>query len=122
MIRGYPDAMPQALFAGPLAAVHAAVESAVLGQGDDISRLVTSTQISYGASRKFAWLIPLSRAKALLNLDLWDERSAPWVRDVIRYRDDKFTHQIVLTSVGDVEAVVTAGWFHDAAQWGRMRH
>lgn len=114
--------MSQDLFVGPLAAVHDAVEATILALGDDISRQVTSTQIGYGASRKFAWLTPLSRSEVLLNLDLWEERTAPWLRDVIRYRDDRYTHQVVLATVSDVEKVAAAGWFRDAAQWGRMRH
>lgn len=109
----------QQLFAGPLTEVYEAMRGRVLPLGDDIVEEFAKTQVSYGAVRKFAWLIPLTKRKALLLVDLWEEREAPLLRDVIRYRDDKFTHQVEVRAVADVEAVAALGWFDQAVSWGR---
>jgi hypothetical protein len=75
----------------------------------------------FGASRKFAWLTPLTKSKALLVLELWEERTAPLRRNVIRYRDDKFTHQVEVRTAEDVEAVSALGWFGEAVAWGHKQ-
>ena len=107
------------LFPGPLSAVYVATRRLVLASGDDITEEFTRTQVSYGCARKFAWLAPLTKTKALLNLDLSDEKAAPLLRGVIRYREDKFTHQIEVRSAEDVEAVQALGWIEEAVWWGR---
>ena len=89
--------------------------------GSDVVEEFAATQVSYGAIRKFAWLTPLTRTKALLLLDLWEERDAPLLRSVIRYRDDKFTHQVEVRSAADVAAVAALGWFDEALAWGRKQ-
>ncbi|MDY0910932.1 DUF5655 domain-containing protein [Microbacterium sp. CFBP9034] len=111
--------MPGELFSGPLGPIHLAVQEQLLAFGDDIVQEFTATQVSYGAARKFAWLTPLTKTKALLNLDLWEQRSAPILRSVIRYRDDKYTHQIEVRDAEDIDAIADLGWFDEAVSWGR---
>jgi hypothetical protein len=111
----------QRLFAGDLAAVYEATRRLVLPLGEDIVEEFTRTQVSFGSARKFAWLTPLTKSKALLVLDLWEERTAPQLRNVIRYRDDKITHQVEVRTAEDVEAVNALGWFGEAVAWGRKR-
>ena len=109
------------LFTGPLAEVDDALRRRMVALGDDVVEEHTRTQVSYGAARKFAWLIPLTQAKALLVVDLWEEREAPILRGVIRYRDDKFTHQVEVRTAEDVTAVAELGWFDEAVSWGRRQ-
>jgi predicted transport protein len=111
----------QRLFPGDLAAVYEATRCVVLPLGDDIVEEFARTQVSFGSARKFAWLTPLTKTRALLVLDLWEERTAPQLRNVIRYREDKFTHQVEVRTAEDVEAVNALGWFVEAASWGRKR-
>lgn len=98
-----------------------AVRDRVHDLGSDVVEEFAATQVSYGAARKFVWLTPLTRTKALLLLDLWEQREAPQLRSVIRYRDDKFTHQVEVRSAADVAAVAELGWFEEAVSWGRKR-
>lgn len=109
------------LFPGSLQATYAATRRLVLASGDDVAEEFAKTQVSYGCARKFAWLVPLTKTKALLNLDLWDEKAAPLLRGVIRYREDKFTHQIEVRSAEDVQAVQALGWIAEAVSWGRRQ-
>jgi predicted transport protein len=109
------------LFPGDLASVYEAMRRLVRPLGDDIVEEFAKTQVSFGSLRKFAWLTPVTKTKALLVLDLWEERTAPQLRNVIRYRDDKFTHQVEVRTAKDVEAVDALGWFNEAASWGRKR-
>ena len=110
---------PQHLFPGRLAEVYEAFRGQMLALGDDVVEEFAKTQVSYGAARKFAWLIPLTKTKALLLVDLWEEHEASLLRDVIRYRNDKFTHQVEVRAAADVEAVAALGWFDEAVSWGR---
>lgn len=61
------------------------------------------------------------KSKALLLVDLWERREAPLLRSVIRYREDKVTHQIAVRTAADVEAVAALGWFDEAVAWGRKQ-
>jgi predicted transport protein len=109
----------QHLFPGPLGAIYDTLRSRVLDMDPDIIEEFAKTKVSYGAARKFIWLSPLTKSKALLTVDMWDEHQDPMIRDVIRYREDKFTHQIEVRTAEDVEAVSKRGWFAEAARWGR---
>jgi len=60
----------QRLFPGDLSALHEATRRMVLSLGEDIIEEFARTQVSYGCIRKFAWLTPLTKTKALLALDL----------------------------------------------------
>jgi len=111
----------QLLFPGTLSTVYVTTRQLVLAFGDDISEEFARTQVSFGSIRKFVWLTPLNKTKALLVLDLWEEQTGPPLRNVIRYRDDKFTHQIEVRTSEDVEAVRMLGWFDEAVSWGRKR-
>ncbi len=108
----------QRLFPGPLSAVYETARHLVLALGDDVIEEFAKSQVSFGSARKFVWLTPLTKTKALLLVDLWEERTGPQLRSVIRYRDDKFTHQIVVRTVEDNEAVSALGWFEEAVSWG----
>lgn len=112
---------PQELFSGSLAEVYDTFRAQMLASGDDVVEEFTRTQVSYGAVRKFAWLTPLTETKALLLIDLWDERDSPLLRSVIRYRDDKFTHQFEVRVAADVDAVADLKWFDEAVSWGRRQ-
>ena len=109
----------QHLFPGPLRAIYDALRSRVFAMDGDVIEEFAKTQVSYGTARKFIWLSPLTKSKALLTVDMWDEHQDPMIRDVIRYREDKFTHQIEVRTAEDVEAVAKLGWFAEAARWGR---
>lgn len=79
------------------------------------------SQVSYALQRKFTWLTPLTRTKCLLLLDMYEEQSDPIFRNVIKYRDDKFTHQIEVTKPETVDQASAAGWFRLAYNWGAKR-
>jgi hypothetical protein len=91
----------------------------MLALGDDVVEKFAKNQVSYGTARKFAWLTPLTKTKALLLVDLWEERDAPLLRNIIRYRDDKFPHQVEVRTAADVDAVAALGWSDEAVSWGR---
>ena len=109
------------LFPGELSPVYEATRRLMSELGSDVVEEFSKTQVSYGAARKFAWLTPVTKTKALLIIDLWEERTAPQLRNVIAYRADKFTHQVEVRTAEDVAAVSALGWFDEAASWGRKR-
>jgi len=111
----------QRLFRGTLSDVYETTRRLMRELGDDVIEEFGRTQVSFGSARKFAWLTPLTKTKALLLVDLWQERSGAQLRSVIRYRDDKFTHQVEVRTAADVEAVSALGWFEEAASWGRKQ-
>ena len=112
----------QQLFPDSLSPVYEAARRLILELGDDVVEEFSKTQVSFGSARKFAWLSPLTKTKALLSVDLWDERTAPQLRNVIRYRADKFTHQVEVSTAEDVKAVDALGWLNEAVSWGRKQH
>jgi hypothetical protein len=63
----------QQLFPGALKEIYDALSARVLGLGDDIVEEFSRTQVGYGAARKFVWLTPVTKTKALLTMDMWDE-------------------------------------------------
>ncbi|WP_258803379.1 DUF5655 domain-containing protein [Pseudarthrobacter sp. NS4] len=111
----------QQLFPGALKEIYDALSARVLGLGDDIVEELSRTQVSYGAARKFVWLTPVTKTKALLTMDMWDEHQASFLRGVIRFRHDKYTHQIEVRSAADIETVAALGWFEESAAWGRKQ-
>jgi hypothetical protein len=90
--------------------------------GEDVVEEFAKTQVSCGFSRKFVRLTPLTKTKGLLVIDLREQRDASLLRNVIRYRDDKFTHQVEVRTVADIEAVAELSWFDESAAWGRKLH
>ena len=110
------------LFPGPLTEIYEALRTRLLHLGDDVVEHFTKSQVSFGAARKFVWLIPLTKAKALLVIDMWEEHHSPLLRDVIPYRQDKFTHQLEVRTPADIDAVAALGWFAEAVAWGRKQH
>jgi predicted transport protein len=111
----------QQLFPGALEEIYDALSARVLGLGDDIAEEFSRTQVSYGAARKFVWLTPVTKTKALLTMDMWDEHHASFLRGVIRFRDDKYTHQIEVRTASDIATVAALGWFKESAAWGRKQ-
>jgi predicted transport protein len=107
------------LFPGALREIYDALSARVLGLGDDIVEQFSRTQVSYGAARKFVWLTPVTKTKALLTIDMWDEHHGSFLRSVIRFRHDKYTHQIDVRTAADIETVAALGWFEESAAWGR---
>ena len=111
----------QQLFPGALKGIYDALSARILELGDDVIEEFAKTQVSYGAARKFAWLTPFTKNKALLTLDMWDEHHGSFLREVIPFRQDKYTHQIEVRSAADIEALAALGWFQESAAWGRKR-
>jgi predicted transport protein len=111
----------QQLFPAALEEIYEALSASLLGLGDDIVEEFSRTQVSYGAARKFVWLTPVTRTKALLTMDMRDEHHAPFLRGVIRFRHDKYTHQIEVRTAADIETVAALGWFEESAAWGRKQ-
>ena len=107
------------LFPGPLHGIFVAFRTRILLLGDDIEEQLAKTQVAYRAERQFAWLSPITKTKALLVLDLWEQHDAPILRNVIRFRDDKVTHQVEVRSTADIHVVGDLGWFEEAVSWGR---
>ncbi|WP_144875433.1 DUF5655 domain-containing protein [Microbacterium sp. 1.5R] len=109
----------EALFPGPLGDVYSVFRTAVLALGDDIDEQFTKTQVAYRLSRQFAWLSPVSGRRALITVDLWEERESPMLTNVIRFRDDKVTHQIEVRTADEVKMFLELRWFPEAVSWGR---
>lgn len=109
------------LFPGPLAAVYSCFSRRILTLGDDIGEQFSKTQVAYRVTRQFAWLSPINTTKALITLDLWEEHDAPLLSNVIRFRDDKVTHQVEVRTNEDVETVIDLGWLEEAVSWGRKQ-
>src|SRR5215217_9173533 len=93
----------QQLFPGALTEIYDALSARMSELGDDIIEEFSRTQVSYGAGRKFVWLTPVTKTKALLTVDMWDEHHASFLRGVIRVRHDKYTHQIEVRTAADIE-------------------
>src|SRR4051794_17829025 len=108
------------LFPGPLGPVYELVRARVLALDDEVIEEFKKTQVSFGLARKFVWLTPLTKTKALLIIDMAERHDDPILRNVIRYRPDKFTHQIEVRTATDIDQVASLGWFEEAAEWGRM--
>ena len=111
----------QQLFPGALTEIYDALSARMSGLGDDIVEELSRTQVSYGAARKFTWLTPITKSKALLTMDMWDEHHASFVRDIIPFRHDKYTHQVEVRTPADIESVAALGWLEDSAAWGRKQ-
>jgi predicted transport protein len=109
------------LFPGALRELYDALSARVLGLGDEIVEEFSKTQVSYGSARKFVWLTPVTKTKALLTMDMWDEHHGAFLRSVIRFRHDKYTHQIDVRTAADIETVAALGWFEESAAWGRKQ-
>ena len=86
-----------------------------------MSSISWHSRVSYALERKFTWLTPLTKTKCLLLLDMYEEHSDPIFRNVIKYRDDKFTHQIEVTDPETIKHASNAGWFRLAHDWGAKR-
>lgn len=111
----------QVLFPTPLNTVYRSFSQRMLALGDDIDEQFTKTQVAYRVVRQFAWLSPINKTKALITLDLWEEHTAPLLSNVIRFRNDKVTHQVEVRSAEDIDAVISLGWFEEAVSWGRKQ-
>jgi predicted transport protein len=111
----------QDLFPASLLEIYETFSQALLELGDDIDEQFTKTQVAYRVARQFAWLSPINKTTALITLDLWEEHDAPLLSNVIRFRDDKVTHQMEARTAGDVTAVIDLGWFPEAVSWGRKQ-
>jgi hypothetical protein len=109
------------LFPGALTEIYGALSVRMHELGDDIVEEFSRTQVSYGAARKFTWLTPVTKTKALLTMDMWDKHHGPFLRDVIKFRQDKYTHQVEVRTSADIESVAALGWFEDSAAWGRKQ-
>jgi hypothetical protein len=111
----------QQLFPGALKEIYDALLARMHELGGDVVEVFSRTQVSYGAARKFTWLTPISKSKALLTRDMWDEHQGSFVRDIIPLRHDKYIHQVEVRTAADIEFVAALGWFEDSAAWGRKQ-
>lgn len=90
----------------------------------DIKTVVTKSQVSYGADRKFAWLWPPARSASsvqdvlILTLDTRSPISDPLVGTVEETYPGKWTHQIKVSDHSVVERIVVAGWLDAALDFG----
>ncbi|MEV0248874.1 DUF5655 domain-containing protein [Nocardia sp. NPDC050712] len=90
----------------------------------DIRTVVTKSQVSYGADRKFAWLWPPARSKSsvqdllMLTLDTRGPLSDPLIVSVEETYPGKWTHQIKVTDDAVIERIVSAGWLDAALDFG----
>jgi predicted transport protein len=107
------------LFPGPLEPIYDNLRAHVLALDDGVIEEFKKTQVSYGLARKFAWLTPLTKSKALLVIDMWQGHDHSMLRNVIPFRLDKFTHQIEVRTTAEIDEVSALGWFEEAASWGR---
>jgi hypothetical protein len=111
----------QQLFPGALKEIYDALSARMSELGDDIIEEFSRTQASYGAARKFMWLTPITKTKALLTMDMWDEHHGSFLRSVIPFRQDKYTHQVEVRTSADIAFVAALGWFEESAAWGRRQ-
>ncbi|MEV0546369.1 DUF5655 domain-containing protein [Nocardia salmonicida] len=97
--------------------------SRIEGLGD-ITMVITKSQVSYAADRKFAWLWPVPRSKSsvqdllMLTLDTRSPLSDPLIGSVAETYPGKWTHQIKVTDDSVVDRIVTAGWLDAALDFG----
>ena len=109
----------KSLFPGPLEPVYQTLRAHLLALDEQVIEEFKKTQVSFGLARKFAWLTPLTKSKALLVIDMGKQHDHLMIRNVIRYRVDKFTHQIEVRTAAEIDEVSSLGWFEEAATWGR---
>jgi predicted transport protein len=109
----------QLLFPAALEEIYDALRARMLELGADVIEEFSRTQVSYGAARKFVWLTPITKTKALLTVDMWEEHQATFLRSVIPFRHSKYTHQIEVRTAADIHTVAALGWFEESAAWGR---
>lgn len=105
------------LFPGALGECYDAFVEAIEAEGGAEEQFA-KTQVSFGLDRKFAWLVPLTRTKCLVVLDMYEEHDSPLWRTIIRYRDDKYTHQAEVRDAAAVRQLAEQGWFRLAREWG----
>jgi len=109
----------KSLFPDSLAPAYRTLRDRLTALDSDVIEEFAKTQVSFGLIRKFTWLSPLTRSKALLTIDMWSEHHDSMLRNVIRVRPDKFTHQIVVQTPAEIEKVDSLGWLAESAAWGR---
>lgn len=105
------------LFPGRLRLLYEAFVHAIDGAGGAQEQLAR-TQAAFRLKRQFAWLTPLSGMRCLMTLDMYEPQDHEFVAEIIRYRDDKFTHQIPVSEVGSIHEAERMGWFRLARDWG----
>lgn len=92
----------------------------------EIEMVVTRTQVSFGAKRKFAWLWPSPTRRInpegtlMMTLDLTEPRQHPLLSSVEQTFPGKWTHQIAVTDHSVVEQIREQGWIPSAHAFGTM--
>jgi hypothetical protein len=79
------------------------------------------TQVSYGMSRKFLWLTPLTGKLCVMNIPMYMRVADPVFQYATQVRRDTFMHRL---EVRDIEQVMVAqqnGWLLAAYRWGTRR-
>jgi uncharacterized protein DUF5655 len=89
-----------------------------------VKKIVTRTQVSYGAARKFAWVWMTPSTKKtpegtlMLTLDMRQETSDPLFASVEKIRTDKWTHQLPITNKTRIDDIERKGWLQEAYLFG----
>jgi hypothetical protein len=92
----------------------------------EIEKIVTKTQVSYGAKRKFAWLwmAPASKKAPegvlMLTLDMTQKVTHPIMSSVKETYPSKWTHQIPIKGEDDIREVDEQGWLPASYQFGTL--
>ncbi|HYG83899.1 MAG TPA: DUF5655 domain-containing protein [Verrucomicrobiae bacterium] len=92
----------------------------------DVKLAVTKTQASFGVKRKFAWVWATPATKKqpegtlMLTLDMLEKETdnRNLIREIIKYRDDKWTHQIPIQGIETIDTIAQLGWFEEAYKFG----
>ena len=92
----------------------------------DVEAVVTRTQVSFGARRRFAWLWPSPTRRTnpegtlMMTLDLTEPRQHPLLISVEQTYPGKWTHQIAVTDTSVVDQIRRQGWITAAYAFGTM--
>lgn len=111
---------PDSLFPGELRALYDAFASAIASAGGAQEQFAV-TQVAFRLKRQFAWLTPVTRSRCLMTLDMYEPYEDAIVDEIIRFRNDKFTHQITVASADVITAAQQRGWFRLARDWGEKK-
>jgi hypothetical protein len=94
--------------------------------GGDVEIVVTRTQVSFGARRKFAWvwLAPPTKTQPegvlMLTLDMTHRTADPLISSAEETYAGKWAHQIPVRDEAVLERIVSSGWLRDAWEFGSL--
>jgi hypothetical protein len=92
----------------------------------DVKQVITKTQVSFGAKRKFAWLWLAPATKKtpegvlMLTLDMTHKVTHPMITSVEETYTDKWTHQIAVKDEATMREIDKQGWLAESYKFGSM--